>query len=254
MTKIKFYECFTGNKKVSIEDMVTSNGRLRRQYNPDALYCPLCKKARLKFTSATSQRVAYLSTWPGSIHKDGCTYAFEPCSKAETISFYADLEKTPRHIYDLLSASVNFLRRENSSSYEDLVDLLASKNPYVTPIQKGREVIKKVLPRRSIKFVRNTTGEFLDIPIIFTGIVKIEIEKRISKKNNPYYSIHLLDPNTDKQYLYLVNEDLKHMPTDIVEDQTYYFSFLGSYTEPYQTVFPELYPPLSHYFYYEPVD
>lgn len=112
MTKIKFYDCFTENRKVSIEDMVTSNGRLRRQYNPDALYCPLCKKARLKFTSATSQRVAYLATWPGSIHEDNCRYSFEPIPKREVINYYKQIEGDATQLRNILDAHLQLSLRQ----------------------------------------------------------------------------------------------------------------------------------------------
>ena len=110
MTKIKFDKCFTGNKKVSLEDMITPNGRLRREYDPDTLYCPLCKKARLKFTSATSQRVAYLSTWPGSIHKDGCRYSFEPIPKKVWKSYFDNLPR--QKAKDILRRRVATLARQ----------------------------------------------------------------------------------------------------------------------------------------------
>ncbi len=91
MTKIKFDDCFTGNETVSLEDMVTPSGRFRREYSPDALYCPACKKARLKFTSATSQRVAYLSTWPDAVHSDNCFYSVPMASKVETKTYFKEL-------------------------------------------------------------------------------------------------------------------------------------------------------------------
>ena len=107
MTKIKFDKCFTGNKKVSIEDMVTSNGRLRRESDPDALYCPVCKKARLKFTSATSQRVAYLSTWPDAIHLANCSYGVQMASKTETKTYFKEL--TEDRVKDKLIACVRWM-------------------------------------------------------------------------------------------------------------------------------------------------
>ena len=67
MTKIKFDKCFTGNKKVSIEDMVTYNGRLRREYNPGCLVLSFVQEGPVEVY------VSYIAEGSISFHLAGCS-------------------------------------------------------------------------------------------------------------------------------------------------------------------------------------
>lgn len=55
----KFESFFYENNIFYLEDNLTNDGKLPISFNRDALFCPECKSARLKFTSATSQKNAF---------------------------------------------------------------------------------------------------------------------------------------------------------------------------------------------------
>ena len=50
----KFESFFYENNIFYLEDNLTNDGKLFPTFNRDTLFCPECKSARLKFTSATS--------------------------------------------------------------------------------------------------------------------------------------------------------------------------------------------------------
>ncbi len=247
MTKIKFDKCFTENKKVSIEDMVTSDGRLRREYNPDALYCPLCKKARLKFTSATSQRVAYLSTWPDAVHSTNCSYGVPMASKTETKTYFKEL--TEAQVKDKLIACVRWMSREQSAEKSAVAESDNTPNPFIIDVKKNDTYQRRSLLRKSIRFARKDPDDYLETPILFYGTVKIAKYVGEAAPGAKWHSLELLNPNTGRRYMYLPNGNDLQESKDIEEGKTYYFAFIGKYVK--GKPFPWKYLPQAVY--YEPL-
>ena len=68
----KFESFFYENNIFYLEDNLTNDGKLPISFNRDALFCPECKSARLKFTSATSQILAF------NLFGDGLRDALDP--------------------------------------------------------------------------------------------------------------------------------------------------------------------------------
>lgn len=91
----KFESFFYENNIFYLEDNLTNDGKLLPTFNRDALFCPECKSARLKFTSATSQKNAFLSTWPGDAHIPNCDYGFESASKKRNLWVLYDADRWP---------------------------------------------------------------------------------------------------------------------------------------------------------------
>ena len=253
MTKIKFDKCFTGNKKVSLEDMITPNGRLRREYDPDTLYCPLCKKARLKFTSATSQRVAYLSTWPGSIHKDGCRYSFEPIPKKVWKSYFDNLPR--QKAKDILRRRVATLARQQHPQPNTNTSQAKDRDPLVIESQQTGAFTKYNIPLSDVRFIKHCVDGMEETPILFSGIAKIEILEYKSDRNDyNYHFLRLLDPETGAEYACIYNGGPSWKPKDIEKGKAYYCAFFGIYEVGRQRADPEIFPKYSHLFYYESVE
>lgn len=85
--------------------------------------------ARLKFTSATSQRAAFLSTWPGDVHAPNCDYGFESASKREICEHYTML--TDDQIQDKLEACMNHFFRLNIAVTHLELDNDIENNPII---------------------------------------------------------------------------------------------------------------------------
>ena len=55
----KFESFFYENNIFYLEDNLTNTGKLLPTFNRDTLFCPECKSARLKFTSATLKELHF---------------------------------------------------------------------------------------------------------------------------------------------------------------------------------------------------
>lgn len=169
----KFESFFYENNIFYLEDNLTNDGKLLPTFNRDTLFCPECKSARLKFTSATSQRNAFLSTWPGDVHAPNCDYGFESASKREICEHYTML--TDDQIQDKLEACMNHFFRLNIAVTHLELDNDIKNNPIIlTNLETGHP---KRLLTRSLKSVVMRDGDMLDTPILFYGKVKLEIKK-----------------------------------------------------------------------------
>lgn len=226
----KFESFFYENNIFYLEDNLTNTGKLLPTFNRDTLFCPECKSARLKFTSATSQRNAFLSTWPGDVHSPNCDYGFESASKREICEHYAML--TDDQIQDKLEACMNHFFRLNIAVTHSEFDNDIKNNPIILiNLETGHP---KRLLTRSLKSVVMRDGDILDTPILFYGKVKLEI-----KKAGHVHSIILKNIKSNKPFLYLKNGLLDYAPQNINTDYIYNFVFIGVYQS--NNKYPELY-------------
>ena len=171
----KFESFFYENNVFYLEDNLTNDGKLPISFNRDALFCPECKSARLKFTSATSQKNAFLSTWPGDAHIPNCDYGFESASKKEICEYYMTL--TGDQIQDKLEACMNHFFRLNTTAAHLESDNKIEDNPIILVNHETKK--HKRLLTRSLKSVVMRDDDMLDTPILFYGKVKLEIKKKI---------------------------------------------------------------------------
>ena len=226
----KFESFFYENNIFYLEDNLTNDGKLLPTFNRNTLFCPECKQAKLKFTSATSQRAAFLSTWPGDVHAPNCDYGFESASKREICEHYTML--TDDQIQDKLEACMNHFFRLNIAVTHLELDNDIKNNPIIlTNLETGHP---KRLLTRSLKSVVMRDGDMLDTPILFYGKVKLEI-----KKAGHVHSIILKNIKSNKPFLYLKNGLLDYAPQNINTDYIYNFVFIGVYQS--NNKYPELY-------------
>lgn len=226
----KFESFFYENNIFYLEDNLTNDGKLPISFNRDALFCPECKSARLKFTSATSQKNAFLSTWPGDTHTPNCDYGFESASKKEICEYYMTL--TDDQIQDKLEACMNHFFRLNTTAAHLESDNKIEDNPIILVNHETKK--HKRLLTRSLKSVVMRDDDMLDTPILFYGKVKLEI-----KKAGHVHSIILKNIKSNKPFLYLKNGLLDYAPQNINTDYIYNFVFLGVYQS--NNKYPELY-------------
>lgn len=226
----KFESFFYENNIFYLEDNLTNNGKLLPSFNRDALFCPECKQAKLKFTSATSQRSAFLSTWPGDVHAQNCDYGFETASKREICGYYQTL--TDNQIQDKLETCMNHFFRLDIAAAHLEPDNEIENNPVILINQETRQ--HKRLLTRSLKSVIIRNDDMLNTPILFYGKVKLGI-----KEVEHVHSIVLKNVKSNKPFLYLKNGLLDYAPKDIDSDYIYNFVFLGVYQS--NNKYPELY-------------
>lgn len=228
----KFESFFYENNIFYLEDNLTNDGKLPISFNRDALFCPECKSARLKFTSATSQKNAFLSTWPGDTHTPNCDYGFESASKKEICEYYMTL--TDDQIQDKLEACMNHFFRLNTTAAHLESDNKIEDNPIILVNHETKK--HKRLLTRSLKSVVMRDDDMLDTPILFYGKVKLEV-----KEAKLFHSIVVKNIKSNNPFLYLNNGLLCYAPKDIDSDCVYNFVFLGMYQ--CNSKYPKLYRP-----------
>ena len=226
----KFESFFYENNIFYLEDNLTNDGKLPISFNRDALFCPECKSARLKFTSATSQKNAFLSTWPGDAHIPNCDYGFESASKKEICEYYMTL--TGDQIQDKLEACMNHFFRLNTTAAHLESDNKIEDNPIILVNHETKK--HKRLLTRSLKSVVMRDDDMLDTPILFYGKVKLEI-----KEVKPFHSIVVKNIKSNKPFLYLNNGLLCYAPKEIDSNCVYNFVFIGMYQ--CNSKYPKLY-------------
>ena len=192
----KFESFFYENNIFYLEDNLTNNGKLLPSFNRDALFCPECKQAKLKFTSATSQRNAFLSTWPGNVHAPNCDYGFESASKREICEYYRML--TDDQIHDKLAACMNHFFKTDTAATHLEPNNEIENNPIILINQETRQ--HKRLLTRSLRSVVMRNDDMIDTPILFYGKVKLGI-----KEYERVHSIILKNVKSNKPFLYLKN-------------------------------------------------
>lgn len=235
MSYNKFDSFFYLNKIFDFNDALTSTGELKSSFNKDNLFCPECKIAKLRFTSKTSQKSAFLSTCPGSIHLQNCTYSFEAASKREICKYYESL--TLNQIQDKLKSYMNHFFKSNTIINHPIQNNDIKINPIILFNSKTKQ--HKRLPTRSLRSVVHKDGDLLDTPILFYGRVRIELDSN-NENDKKYYTIKLKNLKSNTTFLYLrtklsENFDIKN----IGQNKCYQFVFLGIYRKNHK--YPYLY-------------
>ena len=179
----------------------------------------------MKFFSASSQKNAYLATWPGDIHTEECPASFTPAKKKETTDYYESL--SPEQIQDKLAS---YMRRFTSKKSADL-----SKNgtnhvssTHITSSSISNKE-RYILPQKSLDSqITQIDDNLRNIPIVFYGKTYVEF---VPNPFNPKYNqIHLKRKSNKKLFLYMENgETDKYIPENIDEDTLYMVVFIGIY-------------------------
>ena len=236
MSNTKFDDFFYDGELVQLSDALTDDGTLLDCYDRFSLYCPYCQSVRLKFYSRTSQKSAYLSTWPDSKHADYCPASFTPTKKNEDTNYYKALSEG--QIQDKLNAILRSITKsDNEQSHSAQSKLVRVANDTTS---SSTPKYASYLPKRILESIPYIEPELRDIPIAFYGKAYVEFVPDLRHpKNN---QIHLKRPSNKKLFLYMGNgETDKYVPKNIDAGTLYTVVFIGIYNT--GKTFPELINP-----------
>lgn len=227
MGKPEYDSFFYKGHVVELADALDfEQSNLLAQYNRDSLYCPECYAAKLKFTTKTSRRKAFLSTKQGSVydrnlHLDNCSHAVKKASKSQVKEYYNTL--TDGQIQDKLDAAINaFLRKHDGEVIEHQTPKLENNPSIATTTEHGHQVHRR-LPKRSIYSIYDVEDDELNIPLMIYGTVCLSVEQRPSKfnSNKHYYEFRLISTKSGK---IIRRIHAKSLPQTVDVDAIYYFT------------------------------
>lgn len=236
MSNTKFDDFFYDGELILLSDVLTDDGTLMDNYDRFSLYCPYCQSVRLKFYSRTSQKSAYLSTWPDSKHAEYCPASFTPAKKKESVNYYEELSS--KQIQDKLNSLLRSLTKDDCeqihSNQSKLVKVANDAAGSITP------AYARYLPKRTLESIPCIEPELRDIPIAFYGKAYVEFTPEF---HNPEYNqIHLKRPSNKKLFLYMKNGETDlYVPKNVDTDILYTVIFIGVYDT--GEIFPRL---ISH--------
>lgn len=224
MSNTKFDEFSYENELVRLSDALTDDGTLLDCYDRFSLYCPYCQSVRLKFYSRTSQKNAYLATWPDSKHADYCPASFTPAKKKETVEHYKSLSS--EQIQNKLASYMRrFTSKKSANSSMNNANHVGSARITGSLISSKE---KYVLPQKSLKTRINQIDDNLrNIPIVFYGKVYVEFELHCGGDAN---QIILKNEFSKKSFLRMNNGSSKfNIPENFDKDTLYMMVFIGIY-------------------------
>lgn len=223
MTTTKFDEFFYDNELVNLQDALDFRGTLDESYGRTFLYCPYCHIARLKFFSKTTQKNAYLATWPNSQHSSDCPAQYTPEIKKELKDYYEHLSEN--QIQDKLNAFIRSLEsREESKQSKGL----SNSSTFSSISNTSSSTSRRILPQRTLSSIPHIDDNLRNIPILFHGkaYVEFELHGNFGQLNR----IILKRETTKKPFLYMNNGDsAKFIPEGINENTLYNVVFIGLY-------------------------
>lgn len=143
-------EFFYNGKTYSIDILIKaakkSHGAIGCYQNE--ILCPECKKARLKFTNATRNKRAYLSTINLKEHEDWCSYKYKLASKIEVKNFFSKLKNN--EIEDKMNSIVRKLfQNKEKNSIGNIGNYKNTDNLFLINVKKYNSN-KKVIPQKSL--------------------------------------------------------------------------------------------------------
>lgn len=237
MAYMEYDQFFYDGKIEDFASSLQNESDMRDCYDKNALYCPECHDARLRFTRKTSKHRAFLSTWRGCNHAHGCSHNYEPASKQQIKEYYKSLR--PEQVTDKLKAAINAMIRREQRRPLGHTESGSDQNPALAKIiNNGTEKIYR-LPTRTLANIRNIYQEDFDIPILFYGKALLRVEKKPPKDKweTPYYFLCICDQSNGReiQRFYRGNHC-----DDVNENQVYFVSLIGISNDTKRKI--ELYP------------
>lgn len=224
MSNTKFNDFFYEGELIQLTDALTDDGTLLDCYDRFSLYCPYCQSVRLKFYSQTSQKNAYLATWPGDVHPEECPASFTPAKKKELTNYYEKL--SPEQVQDKLNI---YMRRYTSKENFNLPKAGANTTRITSATSNSVSNTKKyILPQKSLSSPLTQIDDNLrNLPIVFYG--KAYVEFTLSK-NSKFNQIHLKRESNKKLFLYMENGLSKlNIPENFDANILYTVVFIGIY-------------------------
>lgn len=148
----------------------------------DKMLCPECKRAKLRFTHKTSERRAFLSTFPTSNHEKGCSYNYDLASNRAVKQFVATL--TDEQVHDRLEAMLNTLLPRYRRDNENAVNA-EQENPFVIDIgARNHQLNRRAISRKSMNRWFDKADE--NNIFLFYGKVRLSVEETKTKKGKRY--------------------------------------------------------------------
>lgn len=198
----------------------------------DKMLCPECKKAKLSFTHKTSGARAYLSTFPTSNHKEGCSYNYDLASNRAVKQFVATL--TPEQVHDRLEAMLNKLLpgaiRDNRNAFND-----EKENPLVINIgARIHQSNRRAIRRKSMNGWFDKADE--DNMFLFFGKVRLSVEERETKKGKRY--ILIVKTKRGEEWIRKTSI-FRGMAQDVIDENTTYDLAVLGHLEFYKN-FPQI--------------
>ncbi len=188
----------------------------------DNIFCPECRKAKLRFTHQTHLRKAFLSKIPTSKHEEGCSYINEYATKSQIKRFIEELNEN--QIKDRLEAILNrllFMYNKDIIRNNNVINI---ENPFVININSNLErVIHRTIPRKSLNLWFNKDEE--NKIYLFYGRVKLKVEE-IKTKDKIFYRL-MVEIKKKDRYKYKTNIFRGYIKDEIDEKAIYDIALLG---------------------------
>ncbi|HBJ1646674.1 TPA: hypothetical protein LA462_001155 [Clostridium botulinum] len=200
-------------------------------YYQGKMYCPECVQAELSFTHKTSRAREYLSKIPTSNHSIGCSYNYPYASKKTIYDYIYTLSEQQRR--DRLESILNMLMKNNNDGLEKgIISSKVEENPLLVPKRdKKKTNIFNAIRRKSLNtWIDESDGTGV---YIFYGKVKLETERKISKKPREdgtypeYYLLKLYTKNKNGEYKFRTTIFRGKYKDEIVSEQLYNIAVIG---------------------------
>lgn len=225
----KEYDSFKTQNGESIELYlaIDKDGNWNYKYDLHPIFCPECGVAQLKFTSASNNRGAFLSTLTGasySGHSEDCSHRHRVIGKRYAKDFYNTC--TPEQAMDKISACINLLKRRAFILAEgDGKEPPHRPRLTATYTLNGKSEVRR-LRTRSFYSVYKLDNDDIDVPIVFYGRVRLSVEQKTSKTSDYKFNVlkvkSLRSDNRQLQSIYLGMHTI-----ELVKDHEYLFSMVG---------------------------
>lgn len=200
----------------------------RKEYShfDGKIFCPECKKARLKYVPKSHHKRSYLASIDLHEHMDDCSYKYEQASQKQ-ISLY--LNKINNfEIKNKLESMLNKLNKESSRTTlkAGVLSNNNEDNPFLIPehSSNGQVKIKKSIPQCNLKF--ELKEEDVDCIFLFYGDVYLSVEKEEKERDGEKYWIYYLMMTTkEKRQKYKIYRGSKK--DNVIENQLYQIVLFG---------------------------
>lgn len=187
----------------------------------DKMLCPECQRAKLRFTHKTSERRAFLSTFPTSYHEEGCSYNYDLASNRAVKQFVATL--TDEQVRDRLEAMLNTMLPRARRDNENAVNA-EQENPFVIDIgARNHQPNRRAIPRKSMNRWFDKADE--NNMFLFYGKVRLAVEN-CETKNGLRYKL-IVKTKRGEEWIKKTSIFRGMAQDDIDENTTYDLAVLG---------------------------
>lgn len=231
--ELEYQEVFYEGEILPFSTILKSpeNKFLRDDINKEQLYCPDCDetvRARLMFVSPSGDgKRSHLRLFPGYVHTEGCPHSYETIKHNEL----TDVKKvlTPSEMQIRAERVINqFMRKQSRVDVKTAQELLYEKQENQKVRYSDTNHTVRRLECRNLRWLPNADDEALDIPMLFSGIVRLRLEERTSKTGSTYTMLLLCNRTTNKAFRSIFVPSWLKLPA-IDEGSLHFVVFFGCY-------------------------